>query len=135
MDDPSKAERIVSYTTADGLSNNSVLSFTEDQWGRIYACTGRGIDRLDPTTGRIKHYTTAEGLVAMNWALPRGIVGARFGLGHCWGFRGWCRSSKARLVRLRFSSWDFRFVVLRGRLPSLAKRMFQGWCSSPTRTS
>lgn len=34
----------------------------EDEWGRIYIGTGRGIDRLDLATGRIKHYTTADGL-------------------------------------------------------------------------
>lgn len=35
---------------------------SEDLWGRIYVGTGRGIDRLDPATGRIKHYTTDDGL-------------------------------------------------------------------------
>jgi ligand-binding sensor domain-containing protein/signal transduction histidine kinase len=64
IDDPGEVSpRLSVYTTADGLSNNSVLCLTEDEWGRIYACTGRGVDRLDPATGRIKHYTTADGLV------------------------------------------------------------------------
>jgi ligand-binding sensor domain-containing protein/signal transduction histidine kinase len=63
MDNPSEANpRFVAYTTADGLSDNSVLCVTEDEWGRIYACTGHGIDRLDPATGHIKQYTTADGL-------------------------------------------------------------------------
>jgi ligand-binding sensor domain-containing protein/signal transduction histidine kinase len=63
IDNPSEAKlRFVTYTTADGLSDNAVLCLTEDQWGRIYACTGRGIDRLDPATGHIKYYTTADGL-------------------------------------------------------------------------
>jgi ligand-binding sensor domain-containing protein/two-component sensor histidine kinase len=63
IDDPS-AERpiLVTYTVADGLSSNEITAVTEDQWGRIYAGTGRGIDRLDPATGYIKHYTTADGL-------------------------------------------------------------------------
>jgi ligand-binding sensor domain-containing protein/two-component sensor histidine kinase len=63
IDDPS-AERpiLVTYTVADGLSSNETTAVTEDQWGRIYVCTGRGIDRLDPATGYIKHYTTADGL-------------------------------------------------------------------------
>ena len=34
----------------------------EDRWGQIYLGTGRGIDRLDADTGKIKHYTTADGL-------------------------------------------------------------------------
>jgi signal transduction histidine kinase len=49
------------YTTADGLSSNDVRSVTEDRFGRVYFGTGRGIDRLDPLTGRIRHYGTAEG--------------------------------------------------------------------------
>ena len=63
IDNPSEARpRFVVYTTAEGLSNNSILCLTEDQWGRIYACTGLGVDRLDPTAGRIRHYTSADGL-------------------------------------------------------------------------
>ncbi|HET9304818.1 MAG TPA: two-component regulator propeller domain-containing protein [Candidatus Sulfotelmatobacter sp.] len=52
------------YSTKDGLSSNDVRAITEDHYGRIYFWTGRGIDRLDPETGRIRHYTEADGLVA-----------------------------------------------------------------------
>ncbi len=54
----------MSYTTAEGLSSNSVEVITEDLSGDIYAGTGRGLDRLDPATGRIWHYTTADGLAS-----------------------------------------------------------------------
>ena len=50
------------YDAAHGLSSDSVFSITSDRWGRIYAGTGRGLDRLDPASGRIQHYTTADGL-------------------------------------------------------------------------
>jgi signal transduction histidine kinase len=56
---------------AQGLASNDTWNITEDQWGRIYVTTGRGLDRLDLTTGRIKHYTTADGL-------PHGVVGPAF---------------------------------------------------------
>jgi len=59
----------VRYTTAEGLSSNGVLCLTEDQWGRMYAGTGLGVDRLEPATGHVKRYTTADGLT-------RGEVGA-----------------------------------------------------------
>jgi len=49
------------YTTTQGLSSNVVSAVTEDLFGRIYAGTGQGLDRLDPQTGHIKHYTTADG--------------------------------------------------------------------------
>lgn len=51
------------YTTKDGLSSNNVRAITEDRWGRIYFWTGRGVDRLEPNTGAVVHYTTEDGLV------------------------------------------------------------------------
>ena len=50
------------YDAAHGLTSDAVGCVTSDQWGRIYAGTGHGIDRLDPQTDRVKHYTTADGL-------------------------------------------------------------------------
>src|SRR5262249_9867643 len=35
---------------------------TGDADGRIYACSNRGIDRLEPETGRVKHFSEASGL-------------------------------------------------------------------------
>lgn len=51
------------YTRAQGLSSDEVWSVTEDGLGRIYAGTAKGVDRLDATTGKIVHYSTADGLV------------------------------------------------------------------------
>ena len=67
LDDPA-AERpaFSSFTTAQGLSSNSIGAITEDLYGRIYVGTARGIDQLDPETGRIKHYTTDDGLAPGN---------------------------------------------------------------------
>jgi ligand-binding sensor domain-containing protein/signal transduction histidine kinase len=50
------------YSTAEGLSSNSISVITEDVFGRIYAGSGRGLDRLDPATGRFKHFSTGNGL-------------------------------------------------------------------------
>ncbi len=58
-DDP----RIAALPNAGELSSDNLRCFTEDQWGRIYIGTARGVDRLDPSTGRIKHFTTADGLI------------------------------------------------------------------------
>ena len=64
IDDPSADHlRFTTYTMTDGLSGNQISSaLTEDQWGNIYLGTGRGVDRLNPETGEIRHYTTADGL-------------------------------------------------------------------------
>ena len=62
--DAPDAERptFVTYTTTQGLSSNTVHAVVEDTWGRIYVGTGRGIDRIDPASGQIRHYTTADGV-------------------------------------------------------------------------
>ncbi len=62
--DDVNAERLnfASYTPAKGLSSVAVSCVTEDEFGRIYAGTGRGLDRLNPETGQIENFTTADGL-------------------------------------------------------------------------
>jgi signal transduction histidine kinase/ligand-binding sensor domain-containing protein len=52
------------YSTKDGLSSNEVRAISEDQFGRIYFWTGRGVDRLNPDSGAIRHYTEGDGLAA-----------------------------------------------------------------------
>jgi signal transduction histidine kinase/streptogramin lyase len=54
----------VSYTAQQGLSSDITSVITEDLNGHIYVGTGRGLDELDPATGRIKHFTTADGLAS-----------------------------------------------------------------------
>lgn len=51
------------YTRANGLSADEVWCVTEDRLGRIYVGTAKGVDRVDPDTGRIVQYSTADGLV------------------------------------------------------------------------
>lgn len=63
VDDPyAEHPSFINYATAEGLSSDDVWCITEDQWGRVYAGTGRGLDRLDPSTGHVRHYTPADGL-------------------------------------------------------------------------
>jgi two-component sensor histidine kinase len=63
IDRPSDGRpEIVRYTTAQGLSSNEVTAVVEDAAGHIYATTGRGLDRLDPATGRVRTYRKGEGL-------------------------------------------------------------------------
>jgi signal transduction histidine kinase len=63
IDDPGiERPSFVSYTTAQGLSSNHANVITEDVDGHIYVGGGNGLDRLDPATDRVKHFTTADGL-------------------------------------------------------------------------
>jgi ligand-binding sensor domain-containing protein len=65
LDDPSAAQpRFITYTTVQGLSSNAINCIVEDGYGRLYVGTARGLDRLDPATGRIKPFTGVEGLIS-----------------------------------------------------------------------
>lgn len=65
VDDPAAATpTFTPVTTRDGLSSNNIRSLTEDKFGRIYLGTVRGVDRLSPDTGFIKHYSVDDGLAA-----------------------------------------------------------------------
>ncbi len=50
------------FGTEHGLSSVNARSVVEDEWGRLYVSTVRGVDRLDLSTARVKHFTTADGL-------------------------------------------------------------------------
>jgi signal transduction histidine kinase len=67
FDRPEDARPVFSlYTAAEGLSANSVRALAEDRQGYIYACTVRGVDRIDPRAGigehRIRRLTAGDGL-------------------------------------------------------------------------
>jgi ligand-binding sensor domain-containing protein/anti-sigma regulatory factor (Ser/Thr protein kinase) len=50
------------YSAEKGLASNRIYCLVEDDLGRIYAGTQKGVDRLDPETGNIKHFSTSDGL-------------------------------------------------------------------------
>jgi two-component sensor histidine kinase/streptogramin lyase len=58
--------QIVRYKTTDGMSSLGASCVTEDEFGRIYIGSARGIDRLKPETGQIENFTTADGLPNSN---------------------------------------------------------------------
>lgn len=62
--DPNAEGRLefVRYGRGQGLSSNGIYCVVDDSMGRIYAGSGRGIDRLDPNTGTVENFTTSDGL-------------------------------------------------------------------------
>ena len=63
LDEPNNDKfEFVKYTPANGLTSLSTATLTEDEFGRIYIGTWRGIDRLNPDTGQIENFTTADGV-------------------------------------------------------------------------
>ena len=72
VDDPAAEHpTFVDYATAQGMSSDNTEVITEDADGRIYVGGGRGLDRLDPATGHVKHFGSADGL-------PLGLFRAAF---------------------------------------------------------
>ena len=67
IDDPAAPKPV--FRSVRGLASSQVNCFVEDHWGRIYMGTGRGVDVLDPDTGRIRHFTTADGLLGSDVTL------------------------------------------------------------------
>jgi ligand-binding sensor domain-containing protein/two-component sensor histidine kinase len=63
IDDPAAEHpRFINYRTDNGLASDSVWCITEDKEHHIYVGTSRGVDRLDPESGHLRHYTQADGL-------------------------------------------------------------------------
>ncbi len=50
------------YDARSHLSSNEVWCITEDRLGRVYAGTARGVDRIDPSSGAMLHYSVEDGL-------------------------------------------------------------------------
>jgi ligand-binding sensor domain-containing protein/signal transduction histidine kinase len=50
------------YDSSRGLSSDTVWAIGEDRRGRIYLGTGRGLDIVEPQTGRIRSLSSADGL-------------------------------------------------------------------------
>ncbi len=62
-DNPTEAQpRFAPFSRVSDWRGLDILCLTDDQWGRLYLGTARGIEQLDPATGRSRHYTTADGL-------------------------------------------------------------------------
>jgi signal transduction histidine kinase/ligand-binding sensor domain-containing protein len=64
FDDPT-AERpaLTGFPGQETLAGDFVQCLAEDAFGRIYARTGRGVEVLDPSSSRLRHYTAEDGLI------------------------------------------------------------------------
>ncbi len=52
----------VLFSTTNGLSSNDVRCLVRDGAGRIYIGNARGVDRLDPKSGRVRRLSREDGL-------------------------------------------------------------------------
>jgi ligand-binding sensor domain-containing protein/DNA-binding NarL/FixJ family response regulator len=54
--------QFINYSTQNGLASDALWAIAEDDAGRIYLGTGKGLNQLDPLTGRIRHFNVRDGL-------------------------------------------------------------------------
>ena len=68
-------------STKDGLSSNFITAIAPDPAGFLYVGNGRGIDRFEPESGRVRHYSARDGYIT-----PGEIVSALLDrrTGHVW---------------------------------------------------
>jgi ligand-binding sensor domain-containing protein/signal transduction histidine kinase len=62
-DDPAADQpRFTVHSVAQGLASDVIWGIAQDRWGRVYIANARGVDRLELTSGRIKHFNENDGL-------------------------------------------------------------------------
>jgi|CXWL01.1.fsa_nt_gi ligand-binding sensor domain-containing protein len=54
--------RFERFTSRSGLTTDSARCLADDAQGRLYIGTSRGVDRLEPESGRVRHFGRADGL-------------------------------------------------------------------------
>ncbi|MFA0964704.1 two-component regulator propeller domain-containing protein [Roseivirga sp. BDSF3-8] len=60
-------DRFTTITTADGLPSNLIYTMEEDQEGKLWLSTNRGIVAYDPASGDIETFDVADGLQALEF--------------------------------------------------------------------
>jgi ligand-binding sensor domain-containing protein/two-component sensor histidine kinase len=63
IDEPNNERlQVASYNKTNGLTSDNVSCLLEDRAGFMYLATDKGIDRLDADTGKVRHFTAAQGV-------------------------------------------------------------------------
>lgn len=58
---------VTSYTTNEGLSSNVVYGVIKDRHGTIWVSTGRGLNRLNLSSGEVRVYDRSDGLQSLEF--------------------------------------------------------------------
>ncbi|AXY74114.1 hybrid sensor histidine kinase/response regulator [Paraflavitalea soli] len=62
------------YTTRDGLASEVIWKIMEDNTGKLWISTNKGISRLDPAKAGIKNFTYENGLQRSGFTLGAGLL-------------------------------------------------------------
>ena len=74
-----KRNRFMKYGKRDGLVSNTVHAILEEQSGALWLSSNRGLTRLDPSTGNIRHFDNQNALKSndfINGARKQGYDGS-----------------------------------------------------------
>lgn len=55
-------EKLLQYTTADGLPSNVIYGILEDAYGRLWISTNQGLSCMNPENGKFRNFTIMDGL-------------------------------------------------------------------------
>lgn len=55
------------YRKSDGLRSDNIMAILEDNWGKIWLSSNRGLARLDPETDEVRTYNLSNGLKDNNF--------------------------------------------------------------------
>ena len=62
------------FTTSDGLANNTVTGIVEDRQGRLWLTTGYGLSVYNPRTRQFNNYTKNDGLLCSQFYYNGAII-------------------------------------------------------------
>jgi ligand-binding sensor domain-containing protein/signal transduction histidine kinase len=130
-----ESPRFVRFTATEGLTTNHVRCLAEGADGLLYVGTPRGVDRLDPRTGRVRSLSAAVGLPNnMVWScLAARDGGLWFGTSHRLSHLDPKREAPQPPHRILFS--ELRIRGKRQPLPELGIRSISGLELAPDQNS
>jgi signal transduction histidine kinase/ligand-binding sensor domain-containing protein/DNA-binding response OmpR family regulator len=66
--------KFVTYAEAQGLANGYIYKILEDEAGKLWLSTNKGISSFDPQTGKFKNYSYYHGLQPSTFNLGAGLI-------------------------------------------------------------
>ena len=70
-------QRVKSYTTSNGLANNTVLGIVEDNHGMLWIATANGLSIFNPTTETFSSFSKEDGLISSQFYFNGAIRNAK----------------------------------------------------------
>ncbi|WP_407430545.1 two-component regulator propeller domain-containing protein [Arcticibacter sp.] len=67
------ANKVVTFSEDDGLSNGVVYKILEDENGKVWVSTNKGISSFDPATKRFKNYSSYNGVQRSPFVMGAGL--------------------------------------------------------------